>query len=87
MLQDHILVVEHTWVEDDSHCDYPSLESLHIGYEARVEVEALAAAVALDSAVEVHVSRHSLEDSHDAPCADAHRLEQTTADTQLVALG
>jgi len=87
MLRDHILVAEHTWVgEDDSHCDYPSLESLRIGYGARVGVEGLGA-VALDSAVGVHVSRHSFEDSHDAPCADARRLEQTTADMQLVALG
>lgn len=50
-------------------------------------MEALGAAGALDSAVGVHVSRHSLEDSYDAPCADARRLEQTSAGMQLVALG
>ena len=88
MLRDHILVAEHTWAgEDNSHCDCTPLKSLHIGCETRVEVEALGAVVALDSAVGVHVSRHSFEDIHDAPCADARRLEQTTADMQRVALG
>ena len=57
MLRDHIPEAdEHTWAEqEDSHCDYPSLASLHSGYGARVEVEALEAAGALDSAVDVHV--------------------------------
>jgi hypothetical protein len=58
MLPDHILGAEHTWaVEEGSHCDcdYPSPESLHSDVGARVEVEALEAAGALDSAVDVHV--------------------------------
>ena len=66
MLRDHILGAEHTWAaEEGSHCDcdYPSPESLHSDVAARVEAEALEAAVALDSAVGVHVTRHSLEDS------------------------
>jgi hypothetical protein len=44
-------------VEEGSHCDcdYPSPESLHSDVGARVEVEALEAAGALDSAVDVHV--------------------------------
>lgn len=91
MLRDHILVPEHTWAaEEGSHCDcdYPSPESLHSGVAARAEAEALEAAAGLDSAVGAHVTRHSLEvDSYDAPWADARRLEQTSAGTQLVALG
>ena len=58
MLRDHILGAEHTWAaEQGSHCDcdYPSPESLHSDVAARVEAEALGAAGALDSAVEVHV--------------------------------
>jgi hypothetical protein len=58
--------------------------SLHSDHGFRVEVEAFEAAAALDLVVEVHVLRHSLMDSHDAPCADARRLEQTMVDTQLV---
>ena len=91
MLRDHILVPEHTWAaEEGSHCDcdYPSPESLHSDVAARAEAEALEAAADLDSAVGAHVTRHSLEvDSYDAPWADARRLEQTSAGTQLVALG
>ncbi len=58
MLRDHSLGAEHTWAaEEGSHCDYdcPSPESLHSDVGARVEVEALEAAGALDSAVDVHV--------------------------------
>ena len=58
MLRDHILGPEHTWAaEEGSHCDcdYPSPGSLHSDAGARVEVEALEAAGALDSAVDVHV--------------------------------
>ena len=58
MPRDHILGAEHTWAaEEGSHCecDCPSPESLHSDVAARVEAEALGAAGALDSAVEVHV--------------------------------
>ena len=58
MQLDHILGAEHTSAaEEGSHCDCgcPSPESLHSDVGARVEVEALEAAGALDSAVGVHV--------------------------------
>lgn len=85
MLRVHILVPEHTWAAaEGSHCDCdcPSPGSLHSGVAARAEAEALEAAAGLDSAVGVHVKRHSLDvDSYDAPWTDARRLEQTSADT------
>jgi hypothetical protein len=58
MLQDHTPEAEHTWAaEEGSHCDCgcPSPESLHSDVGARVEVEALEPAGALDPAVDVHV--------------------------------
>jgi hypothetical protein len=83
-LRAHILVAEHTWAQEErSHGDndYLSLESLHSGVRALVEVEAL------EEAVGVHVSRPAFQGSCDAPCVDAHRLEQTPAGIDLVALG
>ena len=50
------------------------------------DVEAAAAAVDLDLTAVGRVSRTPQAYSHDVPCADARRLEQTTAGMQHVAL-
>jgi len=81
----------HTWAAG-IHYGCPSLGSWHSGREGHAEAEDLevedleAAAVGLDLTAGVRVLRHSHAYRHEVPCADARRLEQTTAGRQQVAL-
>jgi hypothetical protein len=84
--------LEHTWAVG-IHCGCPSPASWRSGREGRaeaedLEVEGLEAAEAdLDLTAGGRVLRRSQTCRHDVPCADARRLEQTTAGRQQVALG
>jgi hypothetical protein len=82
----------HTWAVG-IHCGCPSPASWRSGREGRaeaedLEVEGLEAAEAdLDLTAGGRVLRRSQTCRHDVPCADARRLERTTAGRQQVALG
>jgi hypothetical protein len=84
--------LEHTWAVG-IHCGCPSPASWRSGREGRaeaedLEVEGLEAAEAdLDLTAGGRVLRRSQTCRHDVPCADARRLERTTAGRQQVALG
>ena len=91
-LAGRIQVPGHTWAAG-IHYGCPSLGSWHSGREGHAaaedpEVEDLEeAAAGLDLTVGGRVLRHSHACRHEVPCADARRLEQTTAGRQQVALG
>ena len=82
----------HTWAVG-IHCGCPSLGSWRSGREGHAEaedpeVEVLeAAVVGRDLTAGGRVLRHSQMCRHVVPCANARRLEQTSAGMQLVALG
>lgn len=93
-LADRSQALEHTWAVD-IHYGCPSLASWHSGREGHAEAEdpevedlEEAAAADLDLTAGDRVSRHSQTyRRHGGPCANARRLEQTTAGRQQVALG
>ena len=93
-LADRSQALEHTWAVD-IHYGCPSLASWHSGREGHAEAEdpevedlEEAAAADLDLTAGGRVSRHSQTyRRHGGPCANARRLEQTSAGMQLVALG
>jgi hypothetical protein len=84
--------LEHTWAVG-IHCGCPSPASWRSGREGRAEAEDLevedleAAEADLDLTAGGRVLRRSQTCRHDVPCADARRLERTTAGRQQVALG